>query len=305
MEIIWFISPGLVNAKEKIGDISTSYIINKKTPKNTSSLKHGDIIKFAEKGYGIWKTCKIRSTNILKIETIEFLNELRRNIDPFLVNTYFREKYNEAVIEFKNGNPVYCFITEHEIIDLEENTVKLVKGIQGSIHLIDNNNIKVLPDKPMISLINNSFEESGFVPGKLINECRALYSQIEEFSVAAILGHIDHIVPNSLGGPGCILENLMPLDSKKNIVKSNVTDKPFFSVAAKWNLRTNISSDFLDSFNLSDRKRQKDIVTSITKEIWERPLNQRRKFYWDVRSEIYPFINFNLAYEKAGIKLDF
>ena len=62
--------PGLVNAKEKIGDISTSYIINKKTPKNTSSLKHGDIIKFAEKGYGIWKTCKIRSTNILKIETM-------------------------------------------------------------------------------------------------------------------------------------------------------------------------------------------------------------------------------------------
>jgi len=305
MEFIWFISPSIVNSNEKIGDINTSFIINKIKPRNTNYIKYNDVIRFAEKGYGIWKTCKIRSVNLIKIETIESLNELRKNIDPYLVNEYFREKFNESISLFKSSKAVYCFIAEHEIVDLEENSLKLIKGIQGSVHIIDNKNIKILAEKPMTSLYNNSFENSGFVPGKLINECRVLFSQIETFASSAISGHIDHIVPNSLGGPGCLLENLMPLDSKLNIVKSNVTDKPFFNVAARWNLNTKISEDFLTNFNLSKRLRYDDIVKSVTKEIWSKPLKERRRFYWDVRAEIYPYLNFELAYKKAGILKDF
>ena len=306
MEYIWFIDPDFNDSKEKIGDICISYLFSKNKPKKISaSITTNNLIRFAEKGYGIWKTCSVTTSNLITIENIKNFNEARKKVDPYLLSEYCREKFKAAKSRFELNKNMYCFIVEHEIINLNENAIKIKKGTQGALHIIDNKNIKVLDDKPMSLLYKSDIDDCGFIPGKLRNECRVLYSQIKHFSEFALSGHIDHIVPNSLLGPGCILENLMPLNAKDNLAKSNIIDKGFFDVALRWKLNSIITEDFLNEFDTKKRIRYHEIVQDITKKIWNKPIQLRRKFYWEVRSEIYPHIDFKTAYKKAGIQVDF
>ena len=97
----------------------------------------------------------------------------------------------------------------------------------------------------------------------------------------------------------------MPLNAKDNLAKSNIIDKGFFDVALRWKLNSIITEDFLNEFDTKKRIRYHEIVQDITKKIWNKPIQLRRKFYWEVRSEIYPHIDFKTAYKKAGIQVDF
>lgn len=305
MNFLWFIEPSFGDRENKKGDIGRSYIISKRKPNFSDKMKYGDTIRFAENGYGIYKTCKVRSVVLHKLGTIAEFNRIRMSIDPYLGEDYIRRKFNEAEASFKVGNSIYFLIVEHEIIDLVEYVIQIKRGVQGALHDLDRGHIEIINERPEVALMKGDFEESGKIPGKIKNECRALFSKIPGYPFLALTGHIDHIVPNASGGPGSILENLMPLVSTVNIVKSDVPDKGFFKIASEWDLKTSISKEFLDNFNVSKRNRYKKFVKAITKEIWGRNVKERKRFYWKVRGEIYPNINFETAYLNAGIAYDF
>ena len=305
MNLLWFIEPSLGERENRIGDIGRSYIISKRKPNFSDKINYGDIIRFAENGYGIYKTCKIRCSVLHKLDTMAEFNKIRVNIDPYLSEDYIRRKHKEAEKSFEDRKFIYFVIVEHEIIDLTEYVIQIQRGVQGPLHDLNKGHIEIINERPEVALMKSGFAESGKIPGKLKNECRVLFSQIPGYGILALTGHIDHIVPNSSGGPGSILENLMPLISTINIVKNDVPDKGFFNIASKWDLRTVISEEFLRDFNVSKRNRYKQLVQAITKEIWEKKVEERRLFYWKVRGEIYPNINFESAYQKAGIACHF
>lgn len=305
MNFLWFIEPSFSDRNDQKGDIGRSYIISKRKPNFSEILEYNDIIKFAENGYGIYKTCKVRSVVLHEIAKIGELNKIRISIDPYLGEEYIRRKFAEAEDSFKIGKLIYFLIVEHEIVDLTEYVIKIKRGVQGPLHNLDKGHIEIVNERPGVFLMQKDFEESGKILGKLKNECRVLFSQIPGFEVLALTGQIDHIVPNSSGGPGSILENLMPLVSTVNILKNDVPDKGFFIISSEWDIKTNISKEFLDDFNVSNRNRYKQLVKSITKEIWSRKVEERRLFYWKVREEIYPNINFQAAYKNSGIGFDF
>lgn len=72
------------------------------------------------------------------------------------------------------------------------------------------------------------------IPGHLRSECFYRYSMNEK---SDLLIDVDHFVPKSVGGPGNIVENLIPLGHKINIVKSNSIPSFLFNYAEEFNIR--------------------------------------------------------------------
>lgn len=194
-------------------------------------LTRGDFIYVAETDYGVYA----------KGEVIEVWEKPQEFLNTEDIVTFFSER----------NDPIYCFelikklkvakeknpsakLYYHEyfinqilldnVIPLEGELVEL-KKIQNAFSEIKN--------QDLINHINNpnskiNIKVSTTIPGALRQRLYSFFNQKHNISTWI---DIDHFVPKSLGGPGNIIENLVPIGFSLNRYKSNSVPKGLFEVS--------------------------------------------------------------------------
>ena len=100
---------------------------------------------------------------------------------------------------------------------------------------------------------------------------------------------IDHFVPQSLGGPGNIIENLVPISASINRRKSNRVPSKLFQVG-KDNFNIDLPNNFKLGHNLfynkpAELKIARDIISKIN---IIRSESEIRKIYSEIRKYHFP-----------------
>ena len=196
-------------------------------------LKLGDIILVAENESGIYAKGKVIETPTLQVfkninELIEhakkskdekfWMSKLIKFYDAKKVNSnsklYFKEYYIEQTLLVRT-------------IPLNGILSRLSKkGLAASIIKLNEDEIKFIS--------NPIFSETSKIESKIPSSLRMdLYSFFNKnYSISHWID-IDHFVPQSAGGPGNIIENLVPIGFSLNRYKSDSIPKGFFVTAKK------------------------------------------------------------------------
>lgn len=129
------------------------------------------------------------------------------------------------------------------------------------------------------------------IPSKLKFELHALFNR--KVSVSHWID-IDHLVPKSLGGPGNIKENLVPIGLSLNRYKNNSIPVEFFEVAIKdlnWELDQELQKQLKDKNGLlgvRKNSRISDEAKKINTEVWQRGIEAAKSFYGQIMKLNYP-----------------
>ena len=126
---------------------------------------------------------------------------------------------------------------------------------------------------------------NGKIPGHLRSECFYRYSMNEK---SKLLIDVDHFVPKSVGGPGNILENLIPLGHKINIVKSNSIPSFLFAYADEFNIELPFKISPKENLYLTDnihKEYAKRLVSKINKEF-----SRAKEIYLSIKRSHFPNI---------------
>lgn len=197
-------------------------------------LVQGDTIYVAETDYGIYAKGKV----------IEVMDEPREFLNTEDIVTFFSER----------DDPIYCFelikklkiakdknplakLYYHEyfisqilldnVIPLEGELVAL-KKIQNAFSEIKNQDLVTNLENPNLQI---NIKISKTIPGALRQRLYSFFNQ--KHNISAWID-IDHFVPKSIGGPGNIIENLVPVGFSLNRYKSNSVPKGVFEVSCNY-----------------------------------------------------------------------
>lgn len=129
------------------------------------------------------------------------------------------------------------------------------------------------------------------VPSRLKFELHALFNK--EINVSHWID-IDHLVPKSVGGPGNIKENLVPIGFSLNRYKNNSIPVNFFSTAENmlgWDLKPGTKELVSQEKNLVNLKNNSSIydeAKTINTNVWNRGMEAARDFYGTIMHKNYP-----------------
>ena len=200
----------------------------------SDKLEKGDMIYVAEKDYGIY--AKGIVNEVSKIISFSSVDEI--------FEYYLKSKSKDAAYWFdfiqrlkkaKRKNPDAVFRYQEFTIDQKilERVIPYtgdlsdLKTIQTSIYKLPNFIIDII-EKPIFNLVNK-------LETKIPNSLRLdLYSLFNKQCNLATWIDIDHFVPQSIGGPGNIPENLVPVGFNLNRYKSDYIPIGLFYVALSY-----------------------------------------------------------------------
>jgi hypothetical protein len=251
-----------------------------------SKSKVDDLLYIYEVGYGVWAQGTIKL-----VEEVVELNSINDVIKFSLNDTKYQNKsYWGQEILTKLGDK------------LEDNFKYFVLQIQVDQKFLDNV-ISLDPSKPELKsqnswiTLNNpidfysytSEQLSPIISPKLRTQIQIKFNSISRDFVY----DIDHFVPQSVGGPGSIEENLIPLSFSVNRWKSNRIPSGLFYFASDFNEVKSVNSKFLnkklcsheifyfDNDAIKDAKLIISIINSLD-------LVRIKSFYKSVRSFHFP-----------------
>lgn len=134
------------------------------------------------------------------------------------------------------------------------------------------------------------------IPGDLRLKIYSYFNQ--NFSVGHLID-VDHFVPKSVGGPGNIIENLVPIGFSLNRYKSDSIPRSFFEVAINQRFKSHFILFEKEILNIlkNDQKfiRKKefpksiDLAKKMNEKIskWEN-MEEIKKFYFEVNKKFNP-----------------
>ncbi len=276
------------NSKDKAyNDITIS---ERKSFPRSLKLEPGDMLYVAESNGGIYARgiVKEASKEVKEFETIEavlnfcekrsdaayWLNKIHRFNGDLKKNPKTRLRFYEYVIDQK---------VLERIIPFNGPLAKYIKpGYAHTFIEFNAEDIKYL-EKPDYK-IKGVKELSVVIPSDLRLAIYVLFNKEESF------GHlidIDHFVPKSVGGPGNIIENLVPIGFSLNRYKSNSIPRSLFEVAKSkfpcFEKEISVVLKDKDDFIKSSKSRKsQDLARKITSKIKEGNINDAREFYFDV-----------------------
>ena len=277
----------------------------KNAPPPSVNIKPEDIVYIAETSGGIYaKGRVIESGSVKEFDSLsELLNFSKRYND----DKYWMQKirqFSERNLENRNVKlrfHEYC--VNQKLLKrtipyngpLEKYDASVNRGIATIFFKLTKNEGEYLENNPNYKLkkIDNLKSD---IPGDLRLKVWSFFSQNSS------IGHIvdiDHFVPKSVGGPGNIIENLVPYGFSLNRSKSDFIPRSFFEVVA--------SKDYIKLFNhlkkdldkiletkdkfIRPRKVQKskEIAQQINSEIsnWS-DIDKIKQFYYKVNKEYNP-----------------
>jgi len=227
-----FVDKGvIVKRKVKNKGFSETTIRNKAPQSN--KLKIGDMIYVAETKYGIYA-----KGNVSEVCDIEYFDTIEKAVEFFSNGKIKGASYWMSKIagfqkqKIKDENAVLKF-QEYKIDQqLLRKTVPLsgalekLKKIQGGITLLSDDFINHI-EQPSFE---NEIELKLEIPSHLKMDLYSLFSK--NLKITHWID-IDHFVPKSSGGPGNIIENLVPIGLGLNRYKGNSVPKGLFIIANK------------------------------------------------------------------------
>ena len=267
--------------------------IKKKSPVS-SKLLLGDNIYIAEKRYGIYAKGKVsKILDIVEIKSIDEAIKFYKKYKKIDANYWMTKiiDFDKAIDQ--NNNTILKF-QEYQINQkLLSRTVPLIgpldkaKFWQGMVSL----------DQEKIDYIENPLYEDedelkSEIPSSLRMDIYSLFNQ--KLRIQHWID-IDHFVPKSAGGPGNIIENLVPMGLGLNRYKSNSIPKGLFEVAnkdyphlKKFCLKSFLSSnkDFLRRTSFPDALDKAQKMNQYIKKNFT--INECKVFYKKVMAIHYP-----------------
>jgi hypothetical protein len=256
----------------------------------SNKLKIGDIIYVAEKDYGIYA-----KGTVTKVHDIVRFN----NIEEIL-NYYTNNKIKDASywLEFiqrlskeKLTNPYAVFSFQEFFINqkiLEKvvtysGELEKLKKIQVSIYEIPDSIISLI-ENPTTNIVN---ELESKIPNSLRLDLYSLFNKNYKLSTWI---DIDHFVPQSIGGPGNIPENLVPVGFNLNRYKSDLIPIGLFYTARNYPLLQmycekyffETKESFIKSPEITDK------ATKIIERVKTMDMNSIRTFFKKVLEYHHP-----------------
>jgi hypothetical protein len=251
-------------------------------------LKIGDHIYVAENESGIYARGEV--IEVCQLRIFENVNQI---ID-FAQNSKDEKFWMTKLIKFseisQSKNGVKLYFKEYFINQtLLKRTIPLTgtlsrlskKGLAASIIKLNEDEINHVESPVFI----NTSKLNEKIPSSLRLD---LYSFFNKNYRVSHWIDIDHFVPQSAGGPGNIIENLVPIGFSLNRYKSDSIPRGFFIIANSYpefqdkieNKWMFTSSEFL---KIKEFPRSKDVciqINRIIQEEWQ--IEEAKKFYKDV-----------------------
>jgi hypothetical protein len=268
------------------------------------NLKEKDIVYVAETSGGIYaKGIVIESCEVEEFSTVEevlsfsknfnddsyWINKIREFSIKLSQNSNYKLRFHQYFVDQKllrRTIPYYGLLNKYDAsvnIGLSGIFFELSKEDIDYIHEPDFNLKQIRILKPEI-------------PGDLRLKIYSYFNQ--NYSIGHLID-VDHFVPKSVGGPGNIIENLVPVGFSLNRYKSDSIPRSFFEVAINQSFKNHFLSFEKEIFNIlkNDQKfiRKKEFPKSINlaKKMnekiskWEN-MEEIKKFYFEVNKKFNP-----------------
>tara|TARA_B110000285_G_C15019393_1_gene560751 strand:+ start:72 stop:998 length:927 start_codon:yes stop_codon:yes gene_type:complete len=247
-------------------------------------LNVGDIIYVSETNYGIYakgKVIDVKKSPIIFNNYHDIINYFNKETDA---------KYCFDIMSklkaAKNKNPDNVVFFHEYFINqsLLDNVVPL-EGPLASLKKVQRAFSKI--KEPLLNEIENPTKQiniklNSSIPGALRQQLYSFFNK--KYSISTWID-IDHFVPKSVGGPGNIIENLVPVGFSLNRYKSNSVPKGLFVVAANFEELKDIvvnsfakqNNMFLKSVKAKDNA--KKILSVVNSWENEKDLAEVKNFY--------------------------
>jgi hypothetical protein len=271
-------------------------ITSNKSMPDSNKFKKGDMIYVAEKGNGIWSKGELkRKSEVIEFkstyEIVQYIKSTKRKDDSRWLQLIkeFEEKKAEKNVVLKFQEYIINQELLYKVIPLTGKLSRLSKqGNASSVIMLNNEEIKFLKDPAVKEVKINKLK--GLIPPRLKTELSNL------FNTKMTLSHwvdIDHFVPMSSGGPGNIIENLVPINFSINRYKSNSIPTGLFKIASeKTNLRKFCKPKFLEKHPYFLRKKQNpsafENAVKINDLIKKLEIEEAKEFYLQVLKLHHP-----------------
>lgn len=270
-------------------------------------LDKGDFIYVAETSGGIYAKGKVIDSKL--VEEYSSVSKALELSERFNDDSYWLMKIRQFDKKLsKNPNvklKIHEYFIDQKLLDktipyngpLQRFDASLNSGLSHVFFKLTGDEIRYLLDEKNIKynlkLIHKLDKE---IPGDLRLRIHSFFNQ--NSSIGHIID-IDHFVPKSAGGPGNIIENLVPVGFSLNRYKSDLVPKSFFETALSGEYSSYFSKYFsqIKSVLEIDKKfiSKKDVnglielSRSMNEEVssWN-DMNQIKKFYLEVNKSFNP-----------------
>ena len=275
----WLIkrSPSFTNAGliEKINSKKKGYSETRITSSNRSIIPKdfsvGDVIYVSETGWGIYAVANV--TEISNTATASSADEI---VDLMVADSrknevYWANKLKDFRSKSKKDSNIRFHYVEYVVnqkllprpIPLTGSLGRLSQpGLMSSIIKLNNDEVEFIKNP---DFTKSKFKLSEHIPSLLRREIWSFFSKdkVQHYI------DIDHFVPKSVGGPGNLIYNLVPIGFSLNRYKSNSIPRGFFIEAQK----NDTLKQFFSEDHISKGEYIKDNVAihdaiRINKEIW-------------------------------------
>lgn len=270
----------------------------------SAEIKQNDIVYVAETSGGIYAVGEVIESGVVQTFTsVEKLLEFskRFNDDQYWLSK-IREFSNKLSLDHNYKLRFHEYYVNQRILDrtipyngpLERYDASVNSGLSSIFFKLRMEDVKYLkkPDYKLKGITAVNLE----IPGGLRLKLYSLFNK--KYTISHLID-IDHFVPKSVGGPGNIVENLVPIGFSLNRYKNDSIPRSLFEVAASDAFKSNfteILKEITKTSELSDEfvrtniyPKAKVLARNITGIINASPdLDHIKAFYLAVNERFNP-----------------
>lgn len=273
-------------------------ISKRKLQPPSASIELGDTVFVAETSGGIYaKGTVIKSNDVEEFSRIEDVLEFSKKFND---EAYWMDKIREfsRALQTDENYRLRChqYFIKQKLLrrtipydgPLKRYDASINRGLATIFFKLKDEDVQYLKESPNFSLKHVSALKPD-IPGNLRLK---IYSFFNRNHAISHLIDIDHFVPKSVGGPGNIIENLVPIGFSLNRYKNDSIPRGFFAVAAREKYAAMFAEFKKDIHVLADERdvfiktkknpSAKNIALSMNDLIRKWDVSEARKFYLEV-----------------------
>ena len=292
------------NNSKKKGYFEITISKNKRNPPS-HKLKMQDIIYVAETSGGIYAKGEVIET--FPVDVFSTIEEVLDYSKQFNDDSYWLDKirlFKDKLSSDSNYNlRCHQYFINQKLIKrtipyygpLKKFDASIKRGLASIFFELKEKDVKYLNENPDYSL-KQVKKLDPKIPGDLRLKIYSFLNQ--NYSIGHLID-IDHFIPKSAGGPGNIIENLVPIGLSLNRYKSDSIPRSFFEVALNEDFKRNFKVFEKEILKLSKnnkkfiRKKDHPNLIHLAREMnalvskWEK-MDEIKKFYFEVNKKFNP-----------------
>lgn len=243
-----------------------------------SKVTKEDLIYIAQNGYAIFGSGIVKEVKILK----------KRGLNEFIKYALITSNVKDDGFWLSKIRE-YCKMEGSESIEFNileyylENVSQFDISYPLEDRFLNQSSWYYLEDDFELRAIERTTELTSHIPTKFREE---IYHQFKIQRKEHLID-IDHLVPASLGGPGNIIENLVPLSASINRRKSNRVPSKIFDIGRKYNISIPSGVKISHDIFYADKK-LKILARQIIEKINANTLEEIREDYSEIRRFHFP-----------------